>query len=201
MRLIFVRHGETVANVENTLQGHLDTKLTEQGIDQARKVALKLKDESIDVIYSSDLSRAKDTAIEIAKYHKGIELVLTRELRERSVGVFEGKRMTRDELSKWKVDIEDPEARLEGGETITELYDRVSSFLMKTYAKHKNDRILFVGHGAMGRVLIAIMLNKPIGQFAELPWLGNTSISLFEVSEDKRHKIHLLNDIAHLGKS
>ena len=67
MKLIIARHGETEENKKGILQGHLPGKLTELGIEQSKKLALRLKNEKIDAIYSSDLARASNTAKEIIK--------------------------------------------------------------------------------------------------------------------------------------
>ena len=64
MRLILVRHGETNENKNKVVQGFLNTTLSKIGIQQAKKVANRLKDEKIDFAYSSDLDRAKQTAKE-----------------------------------------------------------------------------------------------------------------------------------------
>ena len=66
MKLIITRHGETEENKAGIIQGHLPGHLSEAGIEQAKKVAFRLKDEKINFIYSSDLDRAADTAKEIA---------------------------------------------------------------------------------------------------------------------------------------
>ena len=66
--------------------GHNPGKLSSLGIEQARKLAERLKDEKIDVIFSSDLARAADTAKEIAKFHPNIPLELTKDIRERFLG-------------------------------------------------------------------------------------------------------------------
>ena len=70
MRIILVRHGETEDNKKRIIQGHLPGKLSDKGIEQARKVANRLKNEKVDYIFSSDLDRAKSTAEEIAKFHQ-----------------------------------------------------------------------------------------------------------------------------------
>ena len=92
MRLIITRHGETEENQAGILQGHLPGKLSVLGIEQARKVALRLKDEKIDLIFSSDLARASDTAKEIAKFHPNVPVKFVKDLRERNYGEFQGKK-------------------------------------------------------------------------------------------------------------
>ncbi|MEJ2267962.1 MAG: histidine phosphatase family protein [Nanoarchaeota archaeon] len=83
MKLIIVRHGETEENLKKIWQGHLQGKLTKKGIEQAKKLANRLKDEKLDVIFSSDLDRASDTAKEIAKFHSEVPIYLVEDLRER----------------------------------------------------------------------------------------------------------------------
>ncbi len=72
-KIILVRHGESIANAKGISQGNrnkwMDTSLTKKGKEQAKKLAERLKEEKIEVIYSSDLKRAKETAEEINKFH------------------------------------------------------------------------------------------------------------------------------------
>jgi len=82
MKLILTRHGETIENQKGIMQGHLPGHLSKQGVEQAKKLALRLKHNEIDAIYSSDLKRAADTAKEIARYHKKIPINFVQELRE-----------------------------------------------------------------------------------------------------------------------
>src|SRR3989344_1609773 len=91
MKLILVRHGETEENKADIIQGHWEGKLNAVGLHQAIKISLRLKGESIDAIYSSDLKRAFKTAQEIAKFHPQIPLTITPELRERYCGKLEGQ--------------------------------------------------------------------------------------------------------------
>lgn len=70
MKLIIVRHGETEENASEIIQGHSLGKLSKKGIEQSKKLALRLKGEKIDMIFSSDLERAKDTIKEVARFHK-----------------------------------------------------------------------------------------------------------------------------------
>src|SRR5664280_2119664 len=89
-RIIAIRHGETAWNVDTRIQGQLDIGLNETGRQQARRVAQALTGEPIQAIYSSDLSRAWDTARSIADA-TGQTLQAHAGLRERGFGVFQGK--------------------------------------------------------------------------------------------------------------
>ena len=75
-----VRHGQTEWNVLHRIQGQLDSSLTEQGKQEAKETAKKLKDVHFDVIYSSDLLRSKHTA-EIIALEKKLEIMTTKALR------------------------------------------------------------------------------------------------------------------------
>ena len=90
MEIILTRHGETIENIEGRFQGHLPGKLSEKGKIQAKKLALRFKDEKFDYIFSSDLTRAVDTAKEIKKFHQNIPIKFTKELRERNLGELQG---------------------------------------------------------------------------------------------------------------
>ena len=88
MKLIITRHGETEENKAGIIMGHLHGTLSENGKEQAKKVALRLKEEKIDAIYSSDLARSSDTAKEIAKYHPKTPLIFAKDLREKYLGKY-----------------------------------------------------------------------------------------------------------------
>jgi len=94
MKLIITRHGETEDNKAGIIQGHLPGKLTDVGINQAKKIALRLKDEKINYIYSSDLARASDTTKEILKYHPDAPVKFVKNLREKFLGSWQGKKKT-----------------------------------------------------------------------------------------------------------
>ena len=89
MHLYFVRHGESEANAQNINQGHLNSPLTQKGIHQAKVLAKLLEKIDFELIYSSDLDRAKDTA-EIIKMNRPISVQTSSLLREKSFGVLEG---------------------------------------------------------------------------------------------------------------
>jgi broad specificity phosphatase PhoE len=198
MKLIFTRHGETKENAEGIIQGHLPGRLSETGKAQAVLLARRLKEEQIDYIYSSDLARSADTAREIAKYHPAVPIEFVKELRERDYGSFQGKRKTEIDYDRWKVEIQSPGVGREGAETLEGVCNRASSFLEKTLQRHRNQTVLYVGHGGMGRILVAIILHKSFEEIRRMPRIENASISIFEINENKKHELHLLNDVRHL---
>lgn len=196
MKLIITRHGETIENKEGITQGHLHGTLSELGKEQAKKVAERLKDEKIDFIYSSDLARASDTAKEIAKFHPNIFIEFVKDLRERFLGKFQGKKKSDLGLSKGEsiAKIAD-EGEIESKK---EMYQRAKNFLDKVINKHHNDTILFVTHNGIAKVIISVITNIPLEKILDMENLGNTSISIYKIDEDKNHKIHLFNCTKHL---
>ena len=79
------RHGQTQWNLEKRCQGQTDIPLNETGLKQAKELANKFSEINLEVIYSSDLKRAFQTA-EIISYEKGIPLLTSEKLREFSLG-------------------------------------------------------------------------------------------------------------------
>jgi broad specificity phosphatase PhoE len=196
MKLIITRHGETEENKAGILQGHLPGKLSPYGKEQARKVALRLKEEKLDYIYSSDLERAVDTTKEIIKYHSTTPIKFVENLRERNLGEFQGKKRS---------DFES-DAQMQGmlllhpkdGETREDVYNRAKSFLQEIIQTHHRDSILFVCHGGVGLALIAVITGKAHSEIMTLERLRNTSISIFEIEENGNSKILCYNCIKHL---
>lgn len=191
MRLILTRHGETLENIQGIHQGHLPGKLSKLGIEQAKKVALRLKNEKIDYIYSSDLARAADTTKEILKSHPNVPFKFVKELRERDAGKLQGKK--KGELGL------DEEINPKCGETFEQLFDRAEKFLYSVLHIHMNDTVLFVGHNKINKALICVITNKSHEEICDMENLKNTSICIFDIDENKKHKIHALNCIKHLN--
>ncbi len=190
MKLTIVRHGETEENIAGILQGHLSGTLSIHGIEQAKKVALRLKDEKFDFIYSSDLKRAADTAKEIAKYHPDTQIKFVKDLREKHLGEFQGKKVSDFDINTF--------VEPKGGETTGKVYKRAKSFLHKITKEYTSGSILFICHGVIGRALVAVITGKKHTEIKSIESLHNTSISTFEIDEDKNYKIICYNCIKHL---
>lgn len=195
MKLIITRHGETEENIAGIIQGHLPGRLSETGIEQAGKLALRLKDEKIDFIYSSDLARASDTAKEIAKYHPRVPVKFVADLREKYLGTWQGK--TREELG-FKKNASVAGLFPEDGETSEALFHRARSFLHVMLLKHSGDMVLLAGHNGINKAMIAVITGKGPDEIQSIENQYNTAVSIFEIDEDRNHTIHAYNCVKHL---
>lgn len=92
MKIILVRHGLTEENKQDVLLSQSGGNLSEEGLLQVQKLAEKLKNQKIDYIYSSDLSRTKDTITEVLKHHQNTPVIYEPLLREMNKGIFDGKK-------------------------------------------------------------------------------------------------------------
>lgn len=195
MKLIIARHGETEELKAGIFQGHLPGRLSKTGIKQAKKVALRLKDEKIGFIYSADLARVSDTAKEIAKFHPNIPIKFVKNLREMYWGEWQGK--TRKELGfvggKSVSDTLPKDA-----ETFEELYNRASKFLHKVLSKHHDDTLLLVGCSGINKALIAVIMGKGPEEMKLIEHPKEASIYVFEIDENWNYKILVFNSTKHL---
>lgn len=154
-----VRHGETDWNKRKLAQGHTDIPLNSYGVEQAKKLAQNLKNIKFDLVFSSDLMRAKRTSEIIALEHK-LEVKSIEILRERKLGLFEGQSNEGfkefDELFK-KLSNEEKfiYKHAEDMESDEEVTTRILTFLRETAIAYPRKTILVVTHsGIMRSVLI-----------------------------------------------
>ena len=199
--IYIVRHGETLWNAEGRIQGHTDVGLTEKGREQARATSRRLSGVNFDVAYSSDMSRASDTA-RLILGERDTPLHSVQELREYNKGVFEG--LTVDEYRDRYPDlyhaslINDPDFAPPGGETIRQCQARLSEFFRSVKERHPDANILVVGHGGSLRSGIAALLELPL----ESNWkfvMHNCALSIIHSYPDNA-VMHLYNDTSHLAK-
>lgn len=178
-RIIAIRHGETAWNVDTRIQGHLDIPLNERGHWQAGQLGRALADEPLMAIYSSDLSRAHQTASHVAQ-HSGAELKVELALRERSFGTFEGKTFAEiettspEEARRWRQ--RDPHFAPDGGESLTQFQARVISTVSHLAARHPGQLIALVSHGGVMDVLYRAATRLDL-QAARTWTLGNAAIN------------------------
>ena len=161
-RLLLVRHGETVDNVNQIMQGQTQGELTQKGVLQAEELAQPMRDESIDVFVSSDLKRSIDTCRIIAQSH-GLPVVQTPLLRERDWGGFTGRFIPDLKDETWPDDIE----------SITDLRTRAKAFLDFISEQYPGKTVLAVGHGIINKAIQAVHLGK---EMREIPRMTNAEV-------------------------
>jgi 2,3-bisphosphoglycerate-dependent phosphoglycerate mutase len=185
--LAFVRHGETDWNRERRAQGQRDIPLNEAGRRQAEVLAERFGNESWDMVYTSDLSRARETAEAIGR-RLSIPVHSDNRLREIGFGRLEGTTIE-ERVVRWgglwkEMDF--------GEEPISDIRARSSSFVQHVLDNHKGQRIAAVSHGAF----IADTLRMITGD-STISHLGNTSVTILKY-EDNQWVCELLNCSTHL---
>ena len=142
-----LRHGEAISNVRNVISSWPETfenPLTEKGKEQVAGSAEKLKNKNIDLIFASDVLRAKQTAQIVAQVLK-LEIIFDARLRELDAGSFNGKTLT-----QWREYFEREEKSIDhsvpGGETYHQVLARIQDFLNDTDKKYTGKNMLIVSH-------------------------------------------------------
>ncbi len=169
--LFLVRHGETVDNARQIMQGQTQGCLNEKGREQARVVSERLAAESIDAIMASDLQRAIQTAEMIAEPH-GLPVVTTPLLRERDWGGFTGRFIPDLKGEVWPDDIESEEA----------LLARARTFLIYITATYPGKRVVAVGHGIFNKAILAVYAQCPM---REVQRMMNAEVRILTVSAER----------------
>lgn len=165
-KLYLVRHGETVDNVAQILQGQTPGKLNEKGIQQAKEVAKKMANEAIDIFVSSDLHRSLQTCEIIAEPHRKA-VTTTPLLRERDWGSFTGKFIPTlpKDPKDWPDDIE----------TLEKMKSRAQNFLTWLKVTFPDKTILAVGHGIINKAIQSVYFKRPMNQIEKM---GNAEVRI-----------------------
>ncbi len=160
--LIMIRHGQIQANVDKKWHGWTDSQLTPMGITQAERVAQRIAEEHPDIsaIYSSPLLRTHHTAQHIANV-LGLDIISEPRLKEYGIGILEGASFS--DLHKihgfFTAVAADPSYAPLEGESISQVGERVSAALADFIARHKDEKILAVSHGAAMALALAGLLD------------------------------------------
>ena len=198
--ILLIRHGETLWNQQGRMQGQHDSPLTSLGLQQARRLASRMKGVSFTALYSSDLGRAYQTARCIAD-ETAHDIVSEPDLRERSFGIFEG--LTNAEIQMRYPDHYEPFARrdpsyaMPNGESATQFRDRCVGCLERLTERHAGETIVVVTHGlvldALYRTACRMTLDVPRG----FPLL-NCSVNTFRHGSSGWIALAVC-DVAHLA--
>lgn len=160
MRIFLVRHGETDWNAENRIQGIYDIPLNEQGLRQALELSRRLETERLKRVFSSDLSRSYNTALEIAKPH-GLEVERDHRLAEIGQGIWEGllveeaRNMYGEEYAKFE---RDPTSCVPpAGESMESGFSRVKEFWRERGVDESEGDVAIVAHAAISPVVVCLV--------------------------------------------
>jgi broad specificity phosphatase PhoE len=195
--LVLVRHGETAWNRENRVQGTSDTPLSDNGIRQAERLASSMAGEEIDLIVTSPLRRAAETASII---NRGLNAPLRtdEDLRELDQGIFEGMGYTElmrdhgDFLRRWAAD--PASVVMPGGESLAVLQERAWKAVLRITGSV--ERALIVSHNFTITVILCRALGVPLSGFRHIR-LDNASRTILE-ARDGAFTALVINDTAHL---
>ena len=176
MKLYVARHGQTDWNVENKVCGSTNRPLTEQGKEQAKALAEKLKDKDIDVIIASPMLRAMQTAgaVSIAT---GIPVIMDERLREHDYGDFEGFDRSKDEYWQQKYLFA---TKFPKGESLFDLAQRVYNLLDDVKKAYPDKTVLLVCHGGVSRMIKTYFDDMTNDEFFSYS-LGNAFVAEYEM--------------------
>lgn len=198
-----VRHAESSWNAQGRYQGQTDVPLSELGRQQAAALAERLRGQSFDAVYSSDLERARATAEVIAASLAGAPAVqLEAGLREIQVGQLAG--LTAAEIAERYPDYlaalrADPwHTARPDGESMCDLFARSRAIFGRLSERHRGGRVVVVTHGGLVRVAVGLALGEEAGRQA---WsrlsVANASLTRVLLSEGYSTLLGF-NDDAHL---
>jgi probable phosphoglycerate mutase len=179
--LLVIRHGETEWNSQGRFQGHLDSVLSRKGLAQADALGEYLARERLDLLLSSDLGRALQTAHAIA-VRTGHEIVVEPRLRERRMGIFQGLTPAEvqarypDEYSRFRSG--DPDYVIPEGESMRQLFERSVACFTDLATRHAGLTLATVTHGGVLAMLYRHARAMPLQAPRDFS-LHNTGVNRF----------------------
>ena len=203
-RLCLVRHGQSDGNATGRFGGHSPTPLSALGVEQAEITARTLATERINVIYSSDLYRAVQTAAPLAEL-LDLPIIETSAFRERKVGVLEGKTFdeSRVEYPKdyYALINRNIHHVITEGESYRQLLKRATKALHEVLRTHQGENIVIFSHTGAICYLTLYLIGAINRKTKTTPWLitSNCGINRFEIRSRNNIRVLALNDTRHLS--
>ncbi len=200
-RLIFVRHGQSLANTDNFFAGHVDVPLTSLGREQARLMADFLKDYPIAAVYASDLCRCTETARPIAAL-LGLPVFTDARLREIHAGAWQKKDFlflnANEDYKIWRTG--KTSFRPHGGENMQQLFDRTRAAIEDIVKKHAGETVAVITHATPIRVLKTAWVGVPLSSLTAISSPPNASITIVNYKKDGTQAILLDGENRFLGE-
>lgn len=202
LEIYITRHGATKWNIENRLQGWLNSELTESGIRNAIQLGKRLSDREFNRIYTSPSKRAVETA-KLIKADKNTPLSIMGDLKEISFGDWEGQ--TQEEIEK---DFKEEyynfwnkphlyNHQYHNAEALKTFKKRVDEAMKLIISDNTSGKILIVTHGVVIRAIMSFFWNIPTEKMWDPPIIHGTSLSIVNYDGQRFNKV-LLGDTSHM---
>ena len=208
VKLIIVRHGNSIGNFNRIFIGQTDWGLSELGEEQVKRTTEYLKQFHIDKIYSSDLCRAYNTVLPTAN-DRGMEIHKRVGLREIYAGEWEQKPFT--EIAEkfpdtyWTFQNDIGNAHPDGGEKISDVFDRIKATLEEILAENDGKTVLIGTHATVIRVMNCLWHGDGLDKLQQYDWVSNAAVCHIEYDNGRYnvveygHDAHLEGIITHVG--
>ena len=199
-RIFLIRHGATVLTAEDRFAGATDVQLSDEGREQARRLAERLATEKMTAVYASPLGRTVETASIIAQPH-GLEIVRRDGLREISHGHWE--QMTRQEVDKkypeeaaaWE---EDPYTFApEDGESGLAVTARALPVLLEIVREHRGGTVAIISHKATIRLLLSSLLGFDPRRYRDNLDQSPAALNIVDFKGPAHSRLTLFNSTSH----
>ena len=203
-RVFIVRHGATVLSVEDRFAGVTDVELSEEGREQAIRLADRLSGEKIAAVYASPLGRTVETARILAAPHD-LQVQTCDGFREISHGHWEGMKRREveekfpEEMAEWE---KDPYTFApEGGESGLAVTARALPALIDLVRGHPGENILIVSHKATIRLLLSSLLGFDPRRYRDNLDQKPAALNIVDFRNPTRARLTLFNDTSHYDKA
>ena len=203
-RVFIVRHGATVLSAEDRFAGVTDVELSEEGREQARRLAERLRDEKIAAVYASPLGRTVETARILAAPHN-LQVQTCDGFREISHGHWEGMKRREveekfpEEMAEWE---KDPYTFApEGGESELAVTARALPALIDLVREHPGENVLIVSHKATIRLLLSSLLGFDPRRYRDNLDQKPAALNIVDFRNPTRARLTLFNDTSHYDKA
>ena len=200
-RFIVIRHCEAVGNRERIFQGTYDGEVSALGVKQLEYLSLRFRNERIDRIYSSSRKRARATAEAVNKFH-GLNVEIDDRIIEINAGKWEGKPFSEfpqlfpEEMKLWD---SAPSCFIApGGERMSDVYKRMSSFVLEKAQLFPGQTIVLASHGCAIRNLLCWAEQIGFENLGDEIWCANTAVNIIDIDEALQPHLIIKNDISHL---
>lgn len=206
MKIYLVRHGKADSNLINTpFNGNIDDRLTEEGFQDVKRVAERLKSTRFHIIFSSPMTRAVQTAEEISrKKSPPVKIICDERLTELKPGIFGG--LTYEEIMlKYNNIFEERKKnkflfRIPHGESYEDLFKRVDYFMRDVFINYAENDLLIVTHATTIKLFLLLLTDMNLEDI-EKETFKNTCIFEFDVSyisNKFKSKVLVFNSTSHL---